>query len=277
MKKEFFLHILKKEESLTPSELEQVQQMEHQYPFCALTHFLIAKTYYQNQSPDSLRYIRIAAAYASDRKRLKQFVNPEAEAIQKANETSIKQNQIKNILVYQTEQKEIVPDQNQNVADEILNNLRLLKEAQEKAMSQLSHTADTKVTYTPLSSSVEEEPREENILLDYLQSLDTQKDYKTEEDKKRLQWELIERFIHHELSEVAKLYAKKGGSDEEHEDLSMPSVREDSTLISENLAVIMAKQGKMEKALDIYRKLIWKYPDKKAYFVSRIEELKNII
>jgi ABC-type Zn uptake system ZnuABC Zn-binding protein ZnuA len=37
----------------------------------------------------------------------------------------------------------------------------------------------------------------------------------------------------------------------------------------------MIKQGKHEKAIDIYKKLIWKFPQKKAYFATQIEELKK--
>lgn len=44
-------------------------------------------------------------------------------------------------------------------------------------------------------------------------------------------------------------------------------------LLSENLAIILEKQGKYDRAIDIYKKLIWKFPQKKAYFAGRIEEL----
>ena len=37
----------------------------------------------------------------------------------------------------------------------------------------------------------------------------------------------------------------------------------------------MVKQGKLEKAQEIYNKLIWKFPEKKAYFVAQIEKLKK--
>lgn len=37
----------------------------------------------------------------------------------------------------------------------------------------------------------------------------------------------------------------------------------------------MIKQGKIDKAIDIYEKLILKYPQKKAYFAEKIENLKS--
>ncbi len=46
-------------------------------------------------------------------------------------------------------------------------------------------------------------------------------------------------------------------------------------MVTENLANIMIKQGRFEKAIEIYNKLIWKFPHKKAYFAARIKELKE--
>ena len=48
-----------------------------------------------------------------------------------------------------------------------------------------------------------------------------------------------------------------------------------NNLLTENLAQIFIKQGKLQKAINIYNELICKFPEKKAYFVSCIEELKN--
>jgi hypothetical protein len=60
----------------------------------------------------------------------------------------------------------------------------------------------------------------------------------------------------------------------EQVDLSIQSVEFNDDLVSENLAEIFARQGKTKKAIEIYRKLIWKFPQKKAFFASRIEEIK---
>ncbi len=58
-------------------------------------------------------------------------------------------------------------------------------------------------------------------------------------------------------------------------DLSLKSTTFGDDLVSENLAVILLRQGKKDKAIDIYKKLIWKLPQKKAYFAARIEEIKK--
>lgn len=46
-------------------------------------------------------------------------------------------------------------------------------------------------------------------------------------------------------------------------------------IVSETLVEILIKQGKKDKAVEVLKKLIWKYPQKKAYFASQIEDLKK--
>jgi hypothetical protein len=46
-------------------------------------------------------------------------------------------------------------------------------------------------------------------------------------------------------------------------------------IVSETLVEILVKQGKKDKAIEVLKKLIWKYPQKKAYFASQIEDLKK--
>lgn len=46
-------------------------------------------------------------------------------------------------------------------------------------------------------------------------------------------------------------------------------------IVSETLVEILIKQGKKERAIEVLKKLIWKYPQKKAYFASQIEDLKK--
>ncbi|MBP5548157.1 MAG: hypothetical protein J6X58_04600 [Bacteroidales bacterium] len=58
------------------------------------------------------------------------------------------------------------------------------------------------------------------------------------------------------------------------EDLGKKSVRVDDSLDTETLAVVLEKQGKLERAIAVYEKLIVKYPEKSSTFALRISELK---
>lgn len=94
-------------------------------------------------------------------------------------------------------------------------------------------------------------------------------------DKKSTQVEIIEKFIQEQPS-IGNIRKELEKTPEEiTKDLSERSTQFGDDLVSENLAIILLKQGRKDRALDIYRKLIWKLPQKKAYFAARIEEIKK--
>jgi len=90
---------------------------------------------------------------------------------------------------------------------------------------------------------------------------------KTPQENKK---ELIDKFI----ADEPRITPKKI-LDENQSDLSKASSELMEDLVSENLAVIFANQGKNIKAIEIYKKLIWKFPQKKASFAAQIEKLKK--
>lgn len=46
-------------------------------------------------------------------------------------------------------------------------------------------------------------------------------------------------------------------------------------VITETMAQVLEKQGKFQKALEVYEKLLLLHPEKSAFFAAQIEELKN--
>jgi pentatricopeptide repeat protein len=53
----------------------------------------------------------------------------------------------------------------------------------------------------------------------------------------------------------------------------MDSKSMENALISESLAEILAKQGKTDKAIEMYKKLSLRNPEKNSYFADRIKDL----
>ena len=66
-----------------------------------------------------------------------------------------------------------------------------------------------------------------------------------------------------------------GASGFDTADLSERSSAFTDNIVSETLVEILIKQGKKGKAVEVLRKLIWKFPQKKAYFAAQIDELTN--
>ncbi|MCX7986993.1 MAG: hypothetical protein N2662_08645 [Bacteroidales bacterium] len=59
-------------------------------------------------------------------------------------------------------------------------------------------------------------------------------------------------------------------------DISANSVDEHDDFMTETFARILVKQGSYDKAIEIYRKLILKFPEKNTYFASQIEEIEKL-
>lgn len=109
----------------------------------------------------------------------------------------------------------------------------------------------------------------------FLRELEEKKEEKEQSDKNVAQIEIIEKFIEEQPSIGSLKKEIEKSQDQINKDLSERSTSFGDDLVSENLAVILLKQGKRERAIDIYKKLIWKLPQKKAYFAARIEDIKK--
>jgi len=96
---------------------------------------------------------------------------------------------------------------------------------------------------------------------------------KKEEPQAPSQADLIDRFI--ELN--PRLERMSPPKEEPVVDLSNDSVEVKSNFITETLAKIYVNQGYYSKAINIYEKLALQYPEKSAYFASRIEKIKELI
>lgn len=57
--------------------------------------------------------------------------------------------------------------------------------------------------------------------------------------------------------------------------LAMESVTDNESIASETLAQLLAKQGQVQKAINMYKKLAAQHTQKTAYFEQKIEELKT--
>ncbi len=57
--------------------------------------------------------------------------------------------------------------------------------------------------------------------------------------------------------------------------MAVESIEKEESLVSESLAEIYRLQGKPEKAISVYRKLILLNPEKKVYFADKIEQINK--
>lgn len=82
--------------------------------------------------------------------------------------------------------------------------------------------------------------------------------------------EVIEKFIREEPI-IQPLQAEKL----DLENKARKSSEDQHSLVTETLAKIYTEQGLYPKAIEVYEKLVLKYPEKNAYFAARITELEK--
>jgi tetratricopeptide (TPR) repeat protein len=88
---------------------------------------------------------------------------------------------------------------------------------------------------------------------------------------------LIDKFLSSEPAPIRMDSENTNDSREEDENEIMEkSVSESDELITETLAMLYFEQKKYDKALDAFRKLSLKYPEKSVYFATRIEEIEKL-
>jgi hypothetical protein len=109
---------------------------------------------------------------------------------------------------------------------------------------------------------------------DIIEEIETTKqELQPENERQKEQLEVIEQFIKTQPSISSK---KDNPVQVPPGDLSSIKTGEFSdNIVSETLVEILVKQGKNDKAIEVLKKLIWKFPQKKAYFAAQIEELKK--
>jgi hypothetical protein len=289
-----FINIISNPSNLSEDDVLKLEAMAKEYSFCSLPYYLLAKYSYQNNSESKDRYLQLASAYSPDRNVLKSFVTgiplekkskPEIKKSEEWSELSNQEEILKEespslsdeiiepeVEVTHSEvNEEVGTTNNDNLINEVSENLEELQKLREKVLS--SNVPAVEI----LSEIVTED-------YDYFEKVDIKAPEETavgpdaavysEEisPTENQEEDLIERFLRLRPS-LNRTMVKQ--EKEEQIDLSEKNLSEESEMISENLAVIMAKQGKVEKAIDIYKKLIWKYPQKKSYFANRIDELKK--
>lgn len=118
---------------------------------------------------------------------------------------------------------------------------------------------------------------ENELLLEYILSVkkDKKKRKIIEPAKSETQDEIIDKFIKLKpgISRVSKQEISNLQSN--NKDLSKKSTTPNSDIVSETLAKIMVKQNKILPAIEMYHKLILKYPEKKVYFAGIIKSLEE--
>lgn len=298
MNKQAFINLLKKPEAISERDLEALEELTGSFPFCQIAHTLIAKAHYDKSSMLVHQKIKKASAYSLNRALLKKVIvgNTTVESAFGSDTTA--NTSPSNADADNTDAPPIVnsaatqktnsdPEQrigeslaNSNkpssVADDVLASIARLKEMRKDFNSGLITPTSNHIDNNNINSvhPVIVPELGTNLNEDVVRRTPETKnssEFNSPKDKK-FQNELIERFIVNNPRLTPGFIDDRPTSTD---DLASASSKLNETIVSENLAIIFTKQGKISKAKEIYKKLSLKYPEKAAYFAGKIDNLEN--
>ena len=262
--KETFSYWVTHPDDLAPTDFGQLQESLATYPYCQTLCTLTAKAASVHQRGQAISYIRQAAAHALSRNALRKLIDNEFQwsenLLTKLNELSAKHVPI--------------PDDYQQESYALFKAKAGLNPGFPKlSLLRLPGQSETVVTVpTPEDPTL----AETNLQNDLTQVAETELVSPTlspADLERQRQLDLIDSFIQKEprISPVRT----KPGEPLDQEDLTKRNKPVGGGLVTESFAKILEKQGKLDKARDIYKKLIVKHPEKKAYFAAKISELTS--
>ncbi|MBD2756025.1 hypothetical protein [Spirosoma validum] len=269
--KETFSYWVTHPEDLTPTDLVQLQESLSTYPYCQSLHTLLAKAASVHQRSQTVPYVRQAAAHALSRNALRKLIDNEFQwsenLLTKLNELSARHVPI--------------PDDYQQESYALFKSKTGLGSGFPKlSLLQWANQPDQNDVLTEpiVTIPTPEDPTltEKNLQNDLVQIVETAPalPVPTPEDiERQRQLDLIESFIKNE-PRISPIKAKPT-EPLEQEDLTKRSKPTGGGFVTESFAKILAKQGKVDKAIEIYKQLMVKSPEKKAYFAAKISELKG--
>ncbi len=282
VKKDRFLSLVQNYTSLSEAEAIELDSLQRDYPFSQVIHNLATRAAQDNQLPTLKHLLSVSAVYATDRSVLKELMTePKSERkeyIEPATETLV----VEETPVVKVEQSAYQAPSftsstlsGDNLINEINSDLHRLKQLRHNFELSLQEFESAHSNPTPLAEKkikkAKGKEKDENDPLDGLieEIKTSKKEIDPEGERQKEQFQIIDQFI-----KKSPIIAK-GKVTESSEDLAEKSSAFGDHIISETLVDILLKQGKTDKAIEVLRKLIWKFPQKKAIFAAQIENLRK--
>jgi len=298
---------------ITLEEAKSLRNLKESYPYSQVLHALAARLSKDHKMESNQFDLQMAAVYSADRSVLKEVMTMKPEVIWPASHEAIgltHPETPESIL----DRPNVQPsDATEDLADKVLQDLKKLnilknnfehmfdegsqqpKESQEETSDESSAESEAKKKLPPgrkrgnkkahriveLAKGLDKEESSENDEgngerkkgEDIIESIKTsKKKINPDTDKQREQMEIIDEFIKSQPS-ISPAQLKRDFATQE--DFSLKSGEFGDNVISETLVDILLQQGKKDKAIEVLKKLIWKFPQKKSYFAAQIEELKK--
>jgi hypothetical protein len=272
--KEQLSDVLKHFPDISSEEADMVRSLKEKFPFSQVLHVLAARAGHNHQWQDQQSLLQQAAVYSTDRTVLKDVMTSSQRSRTVSSHASTTQESTPVVTTHEAPRHAAA--YSGDVAEETIHDL--------KKLSHLKHAFEAMVQefesgFTP---APEEKPKRSpgrprkkkdetsDPLIEEIRTSKKQIDPANEKTREQIQ--IIDQFIKAQPGIIAP---KTKPEPAESPDLAVKSGDFGDNIISETLVDILVAQGKKDKAIEVLKKLIWKFPQKKAYFAGRIEDLKK--
>ena len=292
MDRQDFSYILQNPQNITKSQIDDISELISQYPYFQPARALLLKGLKNTESFRYNRELKTTAAYTSDRSILFDYITSETF---NQNEISlqIKQNSeyLKDIVVNELDdisvEKSVAIDyalkqqikDTQGVLDPDLFERKPFEKPINKEAEAIINIDVENITQTPeeklnIGKPLEFDKSETHSFTEWLKITSFKPIVRGEEDKKPAPIESKLKTIDKFLSSNAKIKPNK-------DSVPQPLVQTESNstsdgLMTETLARIYLEQKNYEKALQSYRILSLKYPEKSGFFADQIKAVKEL-
>ncbi len=259
MKKDRFKEIITNYAS-TSEDVIALKKLANDYPYSQIVHLLLANSSKKVPPKGFNSNLSNAAFHSTDRSIVKSLIQhnlvPSEVKLKPSSKPINKSSRIKKTI--QTKVVKPTPIDSDLLIAEVLDNLEKLQKT--KKETAFLFEDDNYIKPEPKTKKKTTSIKKATIKANPKQKV----------SKAKKQTTIIEKFIKEEPS-----ITKNAKPVNDKEDMAKKSGKMRDDVVSESLAKIYIKQKKNNKAIDIYKKLIWKFPQKKTLFAAQIEKLKK--
>ena len=265
---------------------DELMVLVKEYPYFQVARMLLARNLYTTQSEAYPITLRLAAAYAGDRSKLKILIEGNPVIARVKTDIQLIPDTVSRISVNEPESSRTLEPLKKEIQEEMR-----IDEYTETAIEDTGNLSIEKATKIPeeiIASESVVPPKLFNPLIDSIFSRLSEAQITESEEEETVvpeteskgneiinetvtaRNELVERFIREE----PRISAPK------HEFFNPEEIARQSSylpedLVSETLAKIYEQQGLNAMAIKIYEKLMLLIPEKSSYFAARISEIAN--
>jgi tetratricopeptide (TPR) repeat protein len=280
MNRQQFIDYIKSPASLNADSAIQLDNLVKEYPYCQTVDVLFTLNLYKENHFKFNDQLKLASAYACDRKVLKELVNAVRSTAQTDSSVT---------TVLPGFKPQIRESKSLGIEENNLSSLfHLLKDEVNSIKDKPSKKAGAS-EYSKINNLVHqlegilqelEEPGTQKpelkqpvttLLGEY--NMDHLEDLSADEKPRPPENDLIDKFL--ENKPQIEAVSKTGFYDPV--DHARQSLIDNESVVSETLAEIYYKQGNLSKAIKIYKKLSLVNPGKSSFFAAQIEKIRKEI